>query len=236
MKDFELDIKFKEDATPVFCKPRTVPIALQEDLEAVCDVGIAKGLWYPTTFSNYGTPVVPITKKDSKGKPTGKLRVCGDYSVSVNPQLAEHQHPILLPEELMRKFRGGHLYSKIDLSDAYNQIQLSPVSQEKLALSTHRGVLLQQRLPFGIASAPRYFQEIMDRLTQDLPGVATYMDDILVSGADAESHLSNLRGLLQDLNAKGLRGGGGGGSSVGRGRDSIPALAARSLLAGSVSV
>ena len=45
----------------------------------------------------------------------------------------------------------------------------------------------------------------MDRLTQDLPGVATYMDDILVSGADAESHLSNLRGLLQRLDAKGLR-------------------------------
>ena len=105
----------------------------------------------------------------------------------------------------MKKFGGGHLYSKIDLSDAYNQIQLSPASQEKLALSTHRGVLLQQRLPFGIASAPGYFQEIMDRLTQDLPGEATYMDDILVSGADAESHLSNLRGLLQRLDAKGRR-------------------------------
>ena len=205
LKDFELDVKFKEDATPVFCKPRTVPIALQEDLEAAYDEGIAKGVWKPTTFCNYGTPVVPIRKKDSKGKPTGKLRVCGDYSVSVNPQLAEHRHPIPLPEELMRKFGGGHLYSKIDLSDAYNQIQLSPASQEKLALSTHRGVLLQQRLPFGIASAPGYFQEIMDRLTQDLPGVATYMDDILVSGADAESHLSNLRGLLQRLDAKGLR-------------------------------
>ena len=33
-KDFELDVNFKEDATPVFCKPLTVPIALQEDLEA----------------------------------------------------------------------------------------------------------------------------------------------------------------------------------------------------------
>ena len=45
----------------------------------------------------------------------------------------------------------------------------------------------------------------MDRMTQDLPGVATYMDDILVSGADAESHLSNLRGLIQRLDAIGLR-------------------------------
>ena len=78
LKDFKLDVKFKEDATPVFCKPRTVPIALQEDLEAAYDEGIAKGVWKPTTFCNYGTPVVLIRKKDSKGKPTGKLRVCGD--------------------------------------------------------------------------------------------------------------------------------------------------------------
>ena len=205
LKDFELDIKFKENATPIFCKPRTVPIALQEDLEAAYDEGIAKGVWKPTTFCNYGTPVVPIRKKDSKGRPTGKIRVCGDYSVSVNPQLAEHRHPIPLPEELMRKFGGGHLFSKIDLSDAYNQIQLSPASQEKLALSTHRGVLLQQRLPFGITSAPGYFQEIMDQLTKDLPGAGAYLDDIIVSGADAESHLSNLRALFQRLNEKGLR-------------------------------
>lgn len=205
LKDFELDIKFKEATTPIFCKPRMVPIALQEDLEAAYAEGIAKGVWKPATFSSFGTPVVPVRKKNPSGQPTGKVRVCGDYSVTVNPQLARHRHPIPLPEDLMRKFGGCHFFSKIDLADAYNQIQLSPASQEKLALSTHRGVLLQQRLPFGITSAPGYFQEIMDQLTQDLPGVATYMDDILVSGADAENHLSNLRGLLQRLEEKGLR-------------------------------
>ena len=45
----------------------------------------------------------------------------------------------------------------------------------------------------------------MDQLTVDLPGVATYLDDILVSGIDAEDHLSNLRRLLQRLQDKGLR-------------------------------
>ena len=45
----------------------------------------------------------------------------------------------------------------------------------------------------------------MEQLTQDLPGVAVYLDDILVSGANAESHLQNLRRLLQRLEEKGLR-------------------------------
>ena len=112
LKDFELDVKFKEDSSPVFCKPRPVPIALQEDLEAAYDAGIAKGVWKPATFSSYGTPVVPIRKKDQKGQATGKLRVCGDYSVTVNPQLAQHRHPIPLPEDLMRKLGGGHFFQQ----------------------------------------------------------------------------------------------------------------------------
>ena len=105
----------------------------------------------------------------------------------------------------MRRLGGGYYFTKVDLADAYSQIKLAPESQKRLALSTHRGVLLQTRLPFGISSAPGYFQEIMDQLTSDLRGVAVYLDDILVSGANAEEHLQNLRALLQRLQDKGLR-------------------------------
>ena len=45
----------------------------------------------------------------------------------------------------------------------------------------------------------------MDQLTQDLPGVAVYLDDLLVSGKDAEDHVKNLRDLLKRLDEKGLR-------------------------------
>ena len=47
---------------------------------------------------------------------------------------------------------------KIDLADAYNQIRLAPESRKRWALSTHRGVLLQNVMPFGISSAPGHFQ------------------------------------------------------------------------------
>ena len=149
--------------------------------------------------------MVPIRKAHTSGSLKPKLRSCGDYSVGINDQLEDHRHPLLLPEELMQKLGGGFGYTKIDLADAYNQIQLAPESQRRLALSTHRGVLLQQRLPFGIKSAPGYFQEIMENLTSDLPGVAVFQDDMLVSGQDANDHLSNLKRLLTRLNDKGLR-------------------------------
>ena len=160
-------------------------------------------MWLPTQFNDYGTPVVSIREPSLPGQPA-KLRVCGDYSVTVNQQLEPHRHPMPLPEDLMRKLGGGYGFSKIDLADAYNQIMLAPESQKRLALSTHRGVLLQMRLPFGITSAPGYFQEIMGQLTSDLQGVAVYIDDILVSGATASEHLKNLRSLFKRLEMKGL--------------------------------
>ncbi|KFD47710.1 hypothetical protein M513_11388 [Trichuris suis] len=199
LKDFELEISFKTDAKPIFCKPRTVPFAILEDLNQAYDAGIKRGVWVPTQFNEYGTPVVPVRKPLSTDRRKATLRVCGDYSVTVNPQLDTHRHPMPLPEDLMRKLSGGYYFTKIDLADAYNQIKLAPESQKRLALSTHRGVLLQTRLPFGISSAPGYFQKIMEQLTSDLRGVAVYLDDILVSGNNAEEHIQNLRALLGNL-------------------------------------
>nr|KAG5701977.1 hypothetical protein BaRGS_034559 [Batillaria attramentaria] len=139
LKDFELEVKFKSDAKPVFHKARPVPFALRDDLTKGYKEGIAKGVWKPVQFNDYGTPVVPIRKTNSAGALKPKLRICGDYSVGINDQLADHRHPMPLPEELMQKLGGGFGYTKIDLADAYNQIKLAPESQRRLALSTHRG-------------------------------------------------------------------------------------------------
>ena len=48
-------------------------------------------------------------------------------------------------------------------------------------------------------TTPGYFQEIMDKLSKVLQGVAVYMDDILVSGTTAAEHLQNLHALLRRL-------------------------------------
>nr|KAG5695678.1 hypothetical protein BaRGS_022355 [Batillaria attramentaria] len=60
LKNFELEIKFKSDAKPVFHKARPVPFALRDDLTKGYEEGIAKGVWKPVQFNDYGTPVVPI--------------------------------------------------------------------------------------------------------------------------------------------------------------------------------
>ena len=42
LKDFELDVKFKDHAKPVFMKPRPVPFAVQEELNEAYDASVKK--------------------------------------------------------------------------------------------------------------------------------------------------------------------------------------------------
>ena len=45
----------------------------------------------------------------------------------------------------------------------------------------------------------------MDQLTQDLPGAAVYLDDLLVSGEKSKDQAKNRKRLLQGLQEKGLQ-------------------------------
>ncbi len=72
-------------------------------------------------------------------------------------------------------------------------------------VNTHKGLFRYTRLPYGIASAPGIFQRMMENLLQGIPGVAVYIDDILVTGATEEEHLRALEEVLKRLARSGLR-------------------------------
>ena len=47
LKDAEVEVAFKPNANPIFCKPRTVPYAILEDLNAAYNEGIWKASGFP---------------------------------------------------------------------------------------------------------------------------------------------------------------------------------------------
>lgn len=86
-------------------------------------------------------------------KPSGDLRICGDYKVTLNKHLIDFKYPLPLIEEVFDSLRGGVLFSKLDLSNAYNQLVLDDESQKLCTWSTHMGVFKMERLPFGVKPA-----------------------------------------------------------------------------------
>ena len=56
----------------------------------------------------------------------------------------------------------------------------------------------------GISLAPECFQRKMEELLHDLPGVVSYMDDIVCFG-DEKTHDARLKAVLQRLSESGLK-------------------------------
>ena len=69
----EAKLSIDETATPKFCKPRPVPLALRAAVEQELDRLESDGVLEKVDFSEWAAPVVAVPKKD------GRVRLCGDY-------------------------------------------------------------------------------------------------------------------------------------------------------------
>ncbi|XP_064468560.1 uncharacterized protein K02A2.6-like [Ornithodoros turicata] len=165
VKGVKAQLFLKDGSRPTFMKARSVPIALQpaveQELLKLQDLGIIN----PVLVSEFATPIVPVIEKD------GSLRICGDYKTTVNPMLDIDHYPLPKIEELLSSLAGGQKFSKIDLSRAYQQIEMCDESKKYLTLNTHKGLFEVNRLLFGIASAPGISQRIMENVLKGLPKV-----------------------------------------------------------------
>ena len=133
------------------------------------------------------------------------VRICGDFSVTVNPVSKLDRYPIPQVEDLFARLSHGKYFSKIDLSHAYQQLPLEDGSKKYVVVNTHKGLSCYTRLPFLILSPSGIFQRVIESLLQGISGVVVYLDDILISGSTEEQHLAALYEVLNRLDKAGLR-------------------------------
>ncbi|MEW8341158.1 MAG: reverse transcriptase family protein [Candidatus Thiodiazotropha taylori] len=193
IQGFKAHITMKENAKPVFHKARSVPYALKETVEKELKKQKAEGIMYPVKTSQWATPLVVVPKPDSS------VRLCGDYKVTVNQTISEEQYPIPNIDDMFATLAGGKKFTKLDLSQAYLQLELDQESEEYLTVNTSLGLFRYKRLVYGVSSAPAIFQSVMDQILVGLPHVVCRIDDILITAPDDESHLKTLREVLTRL-------------------------------------
>ena len=192
-------LTLKQNATPVYRRARPVPYAslpiVEQELDRLLNLGVIK----PVRHADWAAPVMVVKK------PNGSSRLCVDYSTGLNDALQLHQHPLPVPEDIFATLNGGHVFSRIDFSDAYLQVELDDDSKRLCNINTHRGVYEYQRLPFGIKSAPGIFQAIMNKMLAGLPFATAYLDDIVVVSRSQNDHRRHLHAVFDRINEYGFR-------------------------------
>ena len=200
LQDHEVAIVVDPQAAPRFCKSRPVPYAIRPKVEEELERLVKEGTLEPVQFSDWATPIVTVVKSDKTS-----VRICGDFKQTVNPVARLDRYPIPRVDDLFATLAGGRVFSKIDLSHAYQQLPLTEESKKLVVINTHKGLFRYTRLPFGISSAPAIFQRVMETILQGIPKVVVYLDDILVAGDSEEEHLGLLGEVLDRLEKAGLR-------------------------------
>ena len=111
-------IQLKPDAVPKFFKPRPMPFAFVDGVKDEIRRNVDAGILQRVDTSPWAAPIVPVRKA------TGQVRICGDFKVTINPQILVDQHPIPSIDELLTNLNNGEQFTKLDLSDAYLQVEL----------------------------------------------------------------------------------------------------------------
>ncbi|XP_037930890.1 uncharacterized protein K02A2.6-like [Teleopsis dalmanni] len=181
----------KPNCQSVFRPKRPVAYAVQhlveEEIKRLQDLDIIA----PINYSDWAASIVVIKK------PNGSIRICADFSTGLNDALESYKYPLPLPEDIFAKISNATVFSHIDLSDAFLQIEVDSKSQELLAINTHLGLFKYKRMVFGVKTFSAIFQQIMDKMLAGLHYAAAYIDDIFVSGRNQQEHDNNLQEVLQ---------------------------------------
>ena len=97
------------------------------------------------------------------------------------------------------KLNSAKYVSTLDPHAGYHHIPLDEDSIPKTAFTSPFGKYQYIKVPFGLAQAPTYFQEVMNKVLKDLPFAIAYLDDIIIYSKSSEEHLDHLQHIFHKL-------------------------------------
>ena len=194
---YKIDID--PNVRPVVHPCRKVPFSikkrLKKELQRMVDLGVIIKEDGPTDWVN---SLVVVEKK------SGDLRVCLDPR-SLNKAVKREHFTLPTREDLMGEFAEAKYFTKLDATSGYWHVVLDEDSSKLTTFNTPFGRFRFLRLPFGLKSAGEVFHKKVAMLFENIEGVVTSMDDILISGKTKEEHDKRLITVLEKAHDANLR-------------------------------
>lgn len=198
-KDIVVDIPIKLEVRPVVQPYRHIPIPLEhkvnEKLKELVSLDIIERV---ERSSSWVSAMVPILKKNNE------VRICIDMR-QANKAIEREHYPLPTIESILPHLRNAKLFSRLDIENAFHQIEISERSRYITTFITKSGLYRYKRLNFGICCAPEMFQKIMESMLVECEGCVNFIDDIIVYGDSVEKHDENLQFVKAVLKSNGVK-------------------------------
>ena len=195
LKGKQIQLSIDQSVKPVAQQQRRVPFHLREKVEMELKSLESQDIIEKVPESEHTdwvSPIVVVPKKD------GKIRICVDMRAA-NTAVKRIRHPIPTVKDIALELNGAKYFSKLDLAQAYHQLELAPGSRPITTFTTPFGLYRYKRLNYGTNSSAEIFQHALQQSLQGIEGVRNLADDILVFGKTYEAHNKSLKACLQRL-------------------------------------
>ena len=200
LRDMQVKLHIDSNVNPVAQPHRRIPFhvrkQVEEQLKRDEELGVIEKVEGATPWVS---PLVVVPKPKSPGQ----IRICVDMR-QANMAIKRERHLTPTINEIINDLNGATVFSRLDLNQGYNQLELEPSSRYITTFSTHNGLWRYKRLNFGVSSAAEVFQNAIRETLSGLSGVINMSDDILVFGKTQKEHDTNLRNVFQRLREKHL--------------------------------
>ncbi|XP_036347809.1 uncharacterized protein LOC118757180, partial [Rhagoletis pomonella] len=179
------------DAKPV--KQRFYPVSpaveklLYKEIDRMLQLDVIE-----PSVSAWSSPMRLVVKPN-------KVRLCLDAR-RLNEVTKKDAYPLPSIDGILSRLPSANIITKLDLKDAYWQIELSPDSKPLTAFTVPGRPLYQFKvMPFGLCNAPSTMCRLMDEIIPpDLRHcVFGYLDDLCIVSEDFSSHLAVLVRLAE---------------------------------------
>ena len=197
LKDVQVKLHIDESVRPVAITNRKIPFHMRpkiddEEQRLLREDTIEKvPVGEPTPWVS---PIVTPPKKD------GSIRLCIDMR-EPNKAIMRERHNMPTLDELIHDLNGATVFSKLDLSSGYHQLELHPSSRYITTFRTHNGLYRYKRLNFGISSASEIFQEHIRKVISHIAPTKNISDDIIIYGKGENAQAMHDRALAETLDA-----------------------------------
>ena len=132
LKNFQLKVPIDPEVPPVAQPIRRVPYHLRDKLttklDELVELDIIEKVSGP---SSRVSPVLVVPK------PSGDIRLCVDIR-QANMAVKRERFPTPTIDEVLQDLNQSKFFSKLDLTSAYPQIELSPESRDIITFGTHK--------------------------------------------------------------------------------------------------
>ena len=188
------DIEFADVAPHLgYRPPRRLSPSLSQALTKSVDDLLDQHIIHPST-SSFASPIVMAVQKD-------KIRMCIDYR-ELNSATKRLRYPLPNTASIFPNLAGNTIYASLDLRSGYHQLSLTPHASQWSAFVTPFGQYSFNRVPFGLANAPAWFQRCMTEIVlAGYVGIICYVfiDDIIIFAKSEAEFLVRLTTILDRL-------------------------------------